>query len=44
MDNQTSAQDLLAALDSLDADIAASLDNLNSIIDDLKQDVDYVRN
>jgi outer membrane murein-binding lipoprotein Lpp len=43
MDNQTTAQDLLAALDSLDSDIAASLDTLNSIIDDLKQDVEYVR-
>jgi outer membrane murein-binding lipoprotein Lpp len=43
MDAQTTAQDLLAALDSLDSDIAASLDNLNSIIDDLKQDVEHVR-
>jgi outer membrane murein-binding lipoprotein Lpp len=43
MDTQTTAQDLLAALDSLDSDIAASLDNLNSIIDDLKQDVEHVR-
>jgi hypothetical protein len=44
MDNQTTAQDLLAALDSLDSDIAASLDNLNSIINDLKGDIENVRN
>jgi hypothetical protein len=41
MDTQATAQDLLNALDALDSDIAASLDNLNSIITDLKQDVDY---